>query len=110
VLLHYIIYTNADHEVIKASSPLFCHIIMVGGDVAAVMCGVSAISNDLQCRLVPALTAVAFNSIFGALLAKTWVCGRACVRVLIATQIMRVLSFCASFVLSEFTRFSILQS
>ena len=66
------IYLNTNHEVIKASSPVFCHIILAGGDIAVVMCGLSALSNELQCRLVPSLTAIAFSTIFGALLAKTW--------------------------------------
>jgi hypothetical protein len=69
---HYLIYLNTNHEVIKASSPVFCHIILAGGDIAVVMCGLSALSNELQCRLVPSLTAIAFSTIFGALLAKTW--------------------------------------
>ncbi len=69
---HYLIYLNTNHEVIKASSPVFCHIILFGGDCAVVMCGVSSLSNELQCRLVPTLTAIAFSTIFGALLAKTW--------------------------------------
>jgi hypothetical protein len=69
---HYLISLNSSHEVIKASSPLFCHIILAGGDIAVVMCGLSAMSNELQCRLVPSLTAIAFSTIFGALLAKTW--------------------------------------
>ncbi len=71
--IHYLIWLNTSHEVIKASSPLFCHIIMVGGDIAVLMCGLSALSNELQCRLVPTLTAIAFSTIFGALLAKTYV-------------------------------------
>ncbi len=73
VLLHYAIHSNANHEVIKASSPLFCHIILAGGDIAILMCGLSTISNEMQCRLVPALAAISFSTIFGALLAKTWV-------------------------------------
>jgi hypothetical protein len=52
---------------------MFCHVSMIGGDLAVVMCVVSAINNELECRVMPAMTAVAFNTIFGALLAKTWV-------------------------------------
>jgi hypothetical protein len=72
--LHYLISINSEHEVIKASSPLFCHIIMSGGDMVVLMCGLATISTDMMCRIVPSITAIAFSTMFGALLAKTFVC------------------------------------
>src|SRR4051794_40030312 len=75
------------HEVIKASSPLFCHIILFGrwhlcvfdeladsvhcGSLVAYFgCGLSVLSETLSCVLLPGSISVAFALIFGSLFAK----------------------------------------
>ncbi len=72
ILLHYLIYLNTDHEVIKASSPLFCHVILGGGDISYIMAGLSTLSLNASCSVVPSLIAISFSLMFGALTAKTY--------------------------------------
>jgi hypothetical protein len=72
VVFHYLIHVESQHELIKASSPQFLHIILLGCDVAFLMCGIATVSQAVECRVVPTMVAVAFSAVFGALLAKTY--------------------------------------
>jgi hypothetical protein len=101
--LHYLLYVQRDHEVIKASSQPFCQLIVMGryrwmaclyvccvqpahecfcfllcglgfcSNFVYVACGLSSLSFEIHCRIMPTLVAVAFSIIFGSLLTKTYV-------------------------------------
>jgi hypothetical protein len=50
-LLHYLIYLNHSHEIIKASSPVFCHIIIGARSVLVVLFPLSSFVVWAACSL-----------------------------------------------------------
>src|SRR4051794_10291690 len=70
--LHRLIWKQRGHEVIKASSPPFCHVIVAGSIVGYLGTALTIMGDDVTCRSVPTCLAVAFAFIFGSLFTKTW--------------------------------------
>jgi hypothetical protein len=72
ILFHYMLHSQRDHAIIRASSIQFCHVIVAGGSIAYIAAGIETISVEVQCRSLPGLLSATFSVIFGALFAKTY--------------------------------------
>eukprot|EP00455_Lapot_gusevi_P041174 TRINITY_DN4746_c0_g1_i3.p1 TRINITY_DN4746_c0_g1~~TRINITY_DN4746_c0_g1_i3.p1 ORF type:complete len:702 (-),score=115.84 TRINITY_DN4746_c0_g1_i3:115-2109(-) len=76
LVFHIVVLCFREHKVIRASSPLFCHLMLLGSTCAYV--AIMLKSADLQtntkalCQLVPLFLGLAFSLIIGSLLMKTW--------------------------------------
>lgn len=79
LVFHRMLWTNRKHEVIKASSPLFCHVILLGSLLVYVGTSITLFYGspsqdtfELGCRTIPTFLSLGFTVVFSALMAKTW--------------------------------------
>jgi hypothetical protein len=72
--MHYMIHVEREHAIIKASSPVFCHIIVGASFLSYLAVGLSIISPDVECRVIPLLMSFVFMIIFGSLFSKVCYC------------------------------------
>eukprot|EP01006_Ploeotia_vitrea_P033270 TRINITY_DN65418_c0_g2_i2.p1 TRINITY_DN65418_c0_g2~~TRINITY_DN65418_c0_g2_i2.p1 ORF type:complete len:810 (+),score=407.68 TRINITY_DN65418_c0_g2_i2:318-2432(+) len=75
VVTHVVINWQKGHPVIKASSPIFCHLIVLGATcayIAVIMDGLSRKDHPTTCTMEAWVLSMSFALLFGSLLMKTW--------------------------------------